>query len=112
MERVEQLAVQAVLCPALETMQRKGWTKDKAIAQVGKLAENTELLASYVDLLVSSRWNAQRVANLEIGTLVWLPPIRAVALLTRKREPEIKLDARAWPDGSSRLEPPPAAWAA
>ena len=108
---IEQLATLAVASATLEVAQRKGWTAEKAMARARKLLENTLLCSNYLDLIEQSQWNVERAMPLRAGQVVWLPPIHTASLLDR-RQPNACLDPPPWSDGSSRLEPPPAIWAA
>ena len=64
---------------------------------------------TYKGLLQQSKWNAGRLYPLRAGTVLWLPPITTPAVRGRGREPKIAFDPSPWPDGSSRMEPPPQA---
>lgn len=109
---LEHLATQSIASVALEFAHRKGWSAEKAMSRARKLLENPSLCESYGEIIVSSKWNEPRVWPLQVGTLVWLPPLRVAVLFDRSRQPKATLDPRPWDDGSSRLEPPPVAWAA
>ncbi|KIG17942.1 hypothetical protein DB30_02157 [Enhygromyxa salina] len=92
---------------ALDAAARKGWPTHKAEARARKLAANLEAQAAYREMLSRGEWNAGQLEPLSEGALLWLPPVRRMSLMDRSRSRRVCVEPRAWPDGSSKLEPPP-----
>lgn len=92
---------------AIAVATRKGWPADKAEGRARKVAAKRDAQEAYLELLGQSEWNTGQLEPLWEGTLLWLPPLRRMSLLDRSRSRRICVEPRAWPDGSSKLEPPP-----
>jgi hypothetical protein len=101
------IATGALLVEAMAIGFDKGWEREVIEERAAKLAAMAHARATYAELIRKSSWNSGRVEQLAEGTMLWLPPLEQLRLGERKRRTRVALDARPWPDGSSRLEPPP-----
>jgi hypothetical protein len=101
------IATGALLVEAMAIGFDEGWERELIEERAAKLAAKAHARAAYAELIRKSSWNAGRVERLTERTLLWLPPLEQLRLGERNRRIRIPLDARPWPDGSSRLEPPP-----
>jgi hypothetical protein len=101
------IAARAVHTAALAAAQARGWPTNKVEARARKFASKPRIQKAYAELVAESDWNAGRVEPLVEGTLLWLPPLRQFSLMDRSRQREIHVETRPWPDGSSKLAPPP-----
>jgi hypothetical protein len=101
------LVTGALLVEAMSVGFDAGWDRETTEAHASELAADTGARAAYAELIRESEWNAGQVEELAEGTLLWLPPLEPLTLGEGNRRPRIDVDARPWPDGSSRLEPPP-----
>jgi hypothetical protein len=101
------IAARALCEAAIDAGHRKGWSLAKAEDRASKLASNPEAQATYAELIHRSTWNTGCTDTLTEGALLWLPPIRRTRLVDRTHARRIVLDPRTWPDGSSKLDPPP-----
>lgn len=97
------IAARAVGEATKNAARRRGWSAERADARATRLASKPSVQAAYAELIQRSEYNRDGVE----GERLWLPPLRTSGLLDRDRRRPVVLDARPWPDGSSRLEPPP-----
>ena len=103
----EGIAARALYMAALEAAVRKGWQPNRAQTRARKFAGKARAQAAYVEVIGRSEWNAGALETLAEGALLWLPPLRSFSLLDRSRQRQVAVDTHPWPDGSSKLEPPP-----
>jgi len=98
------LAARALRAAVLELGQAQGLAPRKAEAKARRLAATHKAQEAYAKLVCESSWNAGGVTA---GALLWLPPLRRSALLDRSRKRRVAVELQPWPDGKSKLEPPP-----
>lgn len=101
------IAARALCTAVLDAAQRRGRAPEKAQGRAERLASDPRAQATYADLIQRGAWNGQHGDELVEGALLWLPPLHRVRLLDRSRQRRVSADPEPWPDGSSKLEPPP-----
>ncbi len=102
------IAARALSEATKQAARRKGWSDERADARAKRLASKLSAQTAYAELIQRCEHNLLDGHDpLVEGEPLWLPPLRTSGLLNRDRRRPVVLDARPWPDGSSRLEPPP-----
>jgi hypothetical protein len=101
------VAARAVHAAALVAARAKGWLPSKAEARARRFAGKARIHEAYAEIIAESEWSARCVEPLVEGALLWLPPLRQFSLMDRSRQRPFSLETRPWPDGSSKLAPPP-----
>jgi hypothetical protein len=100
------IAARALCAAVLDAAEHRGKAIGRARGLAQRLASDGRAQATYAELIQRGMWNSRHGPQLIEGALLWLPPLHRVRLLDRSRTRRVSLDPSAWPDGSSKLEPP------
>lgn len=103
----EGIVAQALREAVLDAARERGLSLSRARLRARRLAAKQSTQRAYAAMISTCQWNRRRAAQRVPGAVLWLPPLSRASLLERKQGRRVVLEQRPWPDGVSKLEPPP-----